>query len=125
MGDARDESEGLKWMREGGCGGEGKGSVRVAGLGSRGMCVGVKLMRVKEGEGRSLRGKGVKKKDLRGCKEDGPHHSHLPPFTSPAVSILFKINSPHLRLLLDIFHLQHICGNITRNIDRLLPYTGA
>lgn len=40
-----------------------------------------------------------------------------------AVSLLFKINSPHLRLLLDFFHLQHICGNITQNIDRLLPYT--
>ncbi|KAG0723839.1 putative hydroxypyruvate isomerase [Chionoecetes opilio] len=41
-----------------------------------------------------------------------------------AVALLFKIDSPHLRLLLDIFHLQLICGNVTRNIDRLLPYTG-
>lgn len=40
-----------------------------------------------------------------------------------AVAFLFKIDSPNLRLLLDFFHMQLICGNITRNIDRLMPYT--
>ncbi|KAG0711004.1 putative hydroxypyruvate isomerase [Chionoecetes opilio] len=40
-----------------------------------------------------------------------------------AVALLFKIDSPHLRLLLDVFHLQLICGNVTRNIERLIPYT--
>lgn len=33
-----------------------------------------------------------------------------------------KMNSPHLKLQLDFFHLQHICGNITRNVKKLLPY---
>ncbi|KAK8373443.1 hypothetical protein O3P69_012787, partial [Scylla paramamosain] len=40
-----------------------------------------------------------------------------------AVGLIFKIDSPNLRLLLDIFHLQFISGNITRNIERLMPYT--
>ncbi|CAL7952232.1 unnamed protein product [Xylocopa violacea] len=40
------------------------------------------------------------------------------------LDVVKKINSPNLKLQLDIFHLQHICGNITENIKKLLPYTG-
>ncbi|XP_076642986.1 hydroxypyruvate isomerase-like protein Gip [Halictus rubicundus] len=40
------------------------------------------------------------------------------------LSIVKKINSPNLKLLLDIFHLQQICGSITKNIKELMPYIG-
>lgn len=40
------------------------------------------------------------------------------------LNLVKKINSPHLKLQLDIFHLQHVSGNITRNIKELLPYVG-
>ncbi|KOC60941.1 Putative hydroxypyruvate isomerase [Habropoda laboriosa] len=40
------------------------------------------------------------------------------------LDVVKKINSPNLKLQLDIFHLQHICGNITKNIKELLPYIG-
>ncbi|XP_017760024.1 PREDICTED: putative hydroxypyruvate isomerase [Eufriesea mexicana] len=40
------------------------------------------------------------------------------------LNVVKNISSPNLKLLLDIFHLQHICGNITKNIKELLPYTG-
>ncbi|XP_076663487.1 hydroxypyruvate isomerase-like protein Gip [Andrena cerasifolii] len=40
------------------------------------------------------------------------------------LSVVKKINSPSLKLLFDIFHLQYICGNITDNIKELLPYIG-
>lgn len=33
-----------------------------------------------------------------------------------AIEIIKKINSPHLKLMFDIFHLQHIKGNITNTI---------
>lgn len=45
-------------------------------------------------------------------------------FVYSGVDVVKKINSPNLKLLLDIFHLQHICGNITKNIEELLAYTG-
>ncbi|XP_014486364.1 PREDICTED: putative hydroxypyruvate isomerase [Dinoponera quadriceps] len=35
-----------------------------------------------------------------------------------------KINNPYFKLQLDLFHLQHCCGNITRSIQELLPYVG-
>ena len=35
-----------------------------------------------------------------------------------------KVNSPNLKLMLDVFHLQHLHGNLTRNIKELLPYAG-
>lgn len=35
-----------------------------------------------------------------------------------------KINNAYLKLQLDLFHLQHCCGNITRNIQEFLPYVG-
>ncbi|CAM1297924.1 Gip (predicted) [Pycnogonum litorale] len=41
-----------------------------------------------------------------------------------AEKIVKMINSPYLRLQLDIFHLQLIAGNLTRNIKRYLPLTG-
>lgn len=40
------------------------------------------------------------------------------------LSIVKKINSPNLRLMLDIFHLQQICGNLTYSIREYLPYVG-
>lgn len=33
-----------------------------------------------------------------------------------AIEIVKKINSPHLKLMFDLFHLQHIKGNITNTI---------
>uniref|UniRef100_A0A6M2DPN0 Putative hydroxypyruvate isomerase n=1 Tax=Xenopsylla cheopis TaxID=163159 RepID=A0A6M2DPN0_XENCH len=41
-----------------------------------------------------------------------------------ALNVIKTIDSPNLKLMLDIFHLQQICGNITYNIQKLLPYTG-
>ncbi|XP_076307575.1 hydroxypyruvate isomerase-like protein Gip [Tachypleus tridentatus] len=41
-----------------------------------------------------------------------------------AVSYINKINSPLLKLQLDIFHLQMISGNLTNNIKELLQYVG-
>ncbi|CAK9831817.1 Putative hydroxypyruvate isomerase [Anthophora retusa] len=40
------------------------------------------------------------------------------------LDVVKKINSPNLKLQLDIFHLQHICGNITKNIKELFPHIG-
>lgn len=40
-----------------------------------------------------------------------------------AIKYIKKIDSNYLKLQLDIFHLQMICGNVTR-IEELLPYTG-
>merc|ERR1719347_2021731 len=41
-----------------------------------------------------------------------------------ALSIIKSIHHPNLKLQLDIFHLQQIDGNLTRNITELLPYVG-
>lgn len=41
-----------------------------------------------------------------------------------AVSIIKEINSPFLKLMLDLFHLQMISGNLTNNITDFLPYAG-
>lgn len=41
-----------------------------------------------------------------------------------AVTLVKKMDSPHLRLQLDIFHLQMITGNVTNNIIKLIPLTG-
>lgn len=35
-----------------------------------------------------------------------------------------KVNSPNLKLMLDMFHLQQLHGNLTRNIKEMLPYVG-
>ncbi|KAG1683096.1 putative hydroxypyruvate isomerase [Nymphon striatum] len=41
-----------------------------------------------------------------------------------AEEIVKAVHSPNMRLQLDVFHLQIICGNMTRNIQRLLPLVG-
>lgn len=41
-----------------------------------------------------------------------------------AIEVLNKINSPNLKLQLDIFHLQQIKGNLTNNIKCMLPHIG-
>lgn len=41
-----------------------------------------------------------------------------------AIEVLDKVNSPNLKLQLDIFHLQQIKGDLTNNIRHLLPYAG-
>lgn len=43
---------------------------------------------------------------------------------SKGLSVVKKINSPHLKLQLDLFHMQHCCGNLTLNIEKLLPFVG-
>lgn len=40
------------------------------------------------------------------------------------LAFIQKINSPNLKLMLDIFHLQQICGNLTYSIRHYLPYVG-
>lgn len=41
-----------------------------------------------------------------------------------ATDVLDKINSPNLKLQLDVFHLQQIKGDLTNNIKKFLPYVG-
>jgi len=41
-----------------------------------------------------------------------------------AVEILEKVNSTHIKLLVDLYHLQHIKGNITNTIRDLMPLIG-
>lgn len=41
-----------------------------------------------------------------------------------AIEILNKIESPNLKLQLDLFHLQQIKGDLTNNIKCLLPHVG-
>ncbi|PSN55402.1 putative hydroxypyruvate isomerase [Blattella germanica] len=40
------------------------------------------------------------------------------------LQVVKEVNSPNLKLMLDIFHLQQISGNLTRKITELLPYVG-
>ncbi|KAG5307849.1 HYI isomerase, partial [Pseudoatta argentina] len=40
------------------------------------------------------------------------------------LDLVKKINNAHFKLLMDIFHLQHCCGNITKFIQDFLPYIG-
>lgn len=40
------------------------------------------------------------------------------------LDVVKSVNSPNLKLQLDIFHLQHICGNLTHSIKHYLPYVG-
>ncbi len=35
-----------------------------------------------------------------------------------------SINSPNIRLMMDLFHLQQIHGNLSKRIEQSLPYTG-
>jgi len=41
-----------------------------------------------------------------------------------AIRYINTLQRSNLKLELDIFHLQIICGNLTNNIKRFLPYTG-
>ncbi|KAF2878976.1 hypothetical protein ILUMI_27186 [Ignelater luminosus] len=41
-----------------------------------------------------------------------------------ALSVIKNINSTHLKLMLDIFHLQQIQGDVFHTIDKLIPYIG-
>jgi hydroxypyruvate isomerase len=41
-----------------------------------------------------------------------------------AVELVKKINSPHLKLQLDIYHLQIISGNLSRRIQEYFPHIG-
>lgn len=41
-----------------------------------------------------------------------------------AQRVIEEVNSPNLRLQLDIFHLQFIKGDLTHNIKKFLPITG-
>ncbi|XP_028134712.1 putative hydroxypyruvate isomerase isoform X2 [Diabrotica virgifera virgifera] len=41
-----------------------------------------------------------------------------------AVAVIKKINSPKLKLMLDIFHLQMIKGCITNSIEEMMPHIG-
>lgn len=42
-----------------------------------------------------------------------------------AESIVKELNSPFLRLQLDVFHLQFLRGDLTNSINRFLPITGS
>lgn len=41
-----------------------------------------------------------------------------------ALNVIKKINSPNLKLQLDLFHLQFLRGNLTNNVKDMLPYVG-
>lgn len=41
-----------------------------------------------------------------------------------ALEIIKRINSPNLKLMLDVFHLQQICGDISHSITNFMPYIG-
>ncbi|XP_011558376.3 putative hydroxypyruvate isomerase [Plutella xylostella] len=69
----------------------------------------------------------LKKDNIVGVIEPINQHSVPKYFLSDynkAVDIIKRVNSPHLRLQLDIFHLQHICGDLSHNIKTLMPYVG-
>ena len=38
--------------------------------------------------------------------------------------IVESLNHPNLRLMLDLFHLQYLKGNVTNNIEKYLPLSG-
>lgn len=45
-------------------------------------------------------------------------------FGVSALDIIKRINSPNLKLMLDVFHLQQICGDISHSIANFMPYVG-
>lgn len=52
---------------------------------------------------------------------------HIPVFmilNFLAISVIKKIQSPNLKIMLDIFHMQHIKGNITNTLKDLVEYCG-
>ncbi|XP_069694497.1 putative hydroxypyruvate isomerase [Periplaneta americana] len=40
------------------------------------------------------------------------------------LDLVKKVNSPNLKIMMDIFHLQHLHGNLALNIKEFLPYVG-
>ncbi|EFO21992.1 hypothetical protein LOAG_06497 [Loa loa] len=43
---------------------------------------------------------------------------------SKALKVLKEINEPNLKIMLDLFHVQQICGQLTTIIETLAPFTG-
>ncbi|XP_049783206.1 putative hydroxypyruvate isomerase [Schistocerca cancellata] len=43
---------------------------------------------------------------------------------SKGLDIVRRINSPNLRLMMDLFHVQHLQGDLTHTIKMALPYVG-
>ncbi|VDM11621.1 unnamed protein product [Wuchereria bancrofti] len=41
---------------------------------------------------------------------------------SKAIKVLKEINEPNLQIMLDIFHVQQICGQLTTTIETLAPF---
>ncbi|CAG4966036.1 unnamed protein product [Parnassius apollo] len=69
----------------------------------------------------------LKQVNLLGVIEPINQHSVPKYFLSDyerAVDIIKRIDSAHVKLQLDIFHLQHICGDLSYNIKKLMPYVG-
>lgn len=44
--------------------------------------------------------------------------------TNAAMEVIKTINSPNLKIMLDLFHLQMIRGNITNTIKEIMDYVG-
>ena len=40
------------------------------------------------------------------------------------LDLVNKLNHPNIKLQLDLFHLQQLEGNLSRNIEKYLPYVG-
>ncbi|CAK1545583.1 unnamed protein product [Leptosia nina] len=69
----------------------------------------------------------LKKYNLLGVIEPINQHSVPSYFLSDfgkATDIIKRIGSENLKLQLDIFHLQHICGDLSYNIKNLMPHVG-
>lgn len=41
-----------------------------------------------------------------------------------AIEVIKTINSPNLKIMLDLFHLQMIKGNLTNTINEIMDYVG-
>lgn len=63
------------------------------------------------------------------CYDKGTSHIYLLNlylilYAFAALSVVKKIQSPNLKIMLDIFHMQHIRGNITNSLQELKDYCG-
>src|SRR5262249_61004129 len=56
------------------------------------------------------------------------NHRDIPGYftntTDPVKQIIDEVGAPHLRLQLDLYHLQVTEGDLTRRTERLFPLTG-
>ncbi|KAM3719875.1 putative hydroxypyruvate isomerase [Dirofilaria immitis] len=43
---------------------------------------------------------------------------------SKALQVLNEVNEPNLKIMLDFFHAQQICGKLTTTIEKLAPFIG-